>query len=420
MAVFFETIDKTRSPEESQQFPGNIKEELKILKAELATLQGEKDAEKRLDIQRKVKRLERLDAIMEWRWVDEKNKKDIEEILKWKNADNIKNSDILTLRKKGVDIANLTLVDESSPDKEIKSSEIKQWDRFTVNFGDNKSLRDRTGAGDILPANIRTITINGVVCERKNTPRPGYYDAKWKYRPIYDGYRIEIIARWEVTKDDEEANERQWKRERLEDMLLNEDVPLTNIQDDVELKKDIEDYKNRSERITKTFTRWVDTVRANSFRLPDSWWESIANSVGLPSDKISRVKVIMSAIGEHESNSNYQAMGQTLPSGSHKWTAAIGRYQIMPKNWVSWSEMYFWEQFQPTAENQDKVAFARMSEYYLKYSQRYGDDQESIFREIAWDWYGRGSAQIAWHPNTGWYQGSVLAIYRKLDSVQSA
>jgi len=65
MAVFFETIDKTRSPEESQQFPGNIKEELKILKAELATLQGEKDAEKRLDIQRKVKRLERLDAIME-------------------------------------------------------------------------------------------------------------------------------------------------------------------------------------------------------------------------------------------------------------------------------------------------------------------------------------------------------------------
>jgi len=38
-------------------------------------------------------------------------------------------------------------------------------------------------------------------------------------------------------------------------MLLNEDVPLTNIQDDVELKKDIEDYKNRSERITKTFTR---------------------------------------------------------------------------------------------------------------------------------------------------------------------
>ncbi|MFZ2256019.1 MAG: hypothetical protein WAW59_01570 [Patescibacteria group bacterium] len=58
-----------------------------------------------------------------------------------------------------------------------------------------------------------------------------------------------------TTEEDTKANERQWKRERLEDMILNEDKPLTNIQDDLDLKDGIEEYKNRSERITKSFTR---------------------------------------------------------------------------------------------------------------------------------------------------------------------
>ncbi|MFZ2256020.1 MAG: hypothetical protein WAW30_05525 [Patescibacteria group bacterium] len=49
---------------------------------------------------------------------------------------------------------------------------------FVVNFGSNTSLRDRTGAGDILPPNIKNITINGVPCERRNTPRPGYYNER--------------------------------------------------------------------------------------------------------------------------------------------------------------------------------------------------------------------------------------------------
>ena len=62
MAVFFQTIDKTRSPEGPKKSPGDVKEELRVLKAEL---EGEKDAKKRLELQRKVKRLERLDAIME-------------------------------------------------------------------------------------------------------------------------------------------------------------------------------------------------------------------------------------------------------------------------------------------------------------------------------------------------------------------
>ena len=84
----------------------------------------------------------------------------------------------MTLRKKGIDIASLTLVNSQNPDIEVKSNELKSGDTFTVNFGSNPSLRDRTGAGDILPPSVLTIKINGVECERKNTPRPGYYDMK--------------------------------------------------------------------------------------------------------------------------------------------------------------------------------------------------------------------------------------------------
>lgn len=69
-------------------------------------------------------------------------------------------------------------MNKENPDTAVKSNELKSGDSFTVNFGSNASLRDRTGAGDILPPTVKNIRINGVECERKNIPRPGYYDAK--------------------------------------------------------------------------------------------------------------------------------------------------------------------------------------------------------------------------------------------------
>ena len=419
MAVFFQNIDKVGSPRlEAEQSSSSIQEQLAKLRSELDHESINTNEHKR--IQREIKRLERLDSVMGWTGVDEKNKKDVAEILKWKNADTIKNSDILTLRQKWVDIASLSLIDNSNPEKEIKSSEIKVGDSFTINFGKNKSLRDRTGAGDILPLNIKTITINGIPCERNNTPRPWYYDRKWTYQPVYDGHKIIIESLGSISEEDEKANLRQWKRERMNDMLLNEDKPLTGIQDDVDLEKDIQNYKTRAEKISRNFIPWMDVVKATSFRLLDPEWSSIANSVGLSQEKVDKVKIIMSAIGQHESNSNYQARGPVLPSWSHIWTAAIWRYQIMSKNWVSWSEKFFGEELGVTPENQDKVAFAQMSEYYIKYERIHWNDKEAIFREVAWAWYGRWSPQIAWHPDTRWYQWSVLAIYRKLDWIQSA
>lgn len=59
----------------------------------------------------------------------------------------------------------------------------------------------------------------------------------------------------------------------------------------------------------------------------------------------------------------------------------------MPKNWVSWSNIHFGGELEPSPENQDKVAFAQMSRYYMKYVNQFGNNEEAIFREIAGDWY---------------------------------
>ncbi len=358
MTVYFQTIDKTRSPEVITKSPDDVKKELAALKLEL---EAEKDAKKRFELQRKVKRLERLDAIMEWKWVDEKNKNDVTEVLKWKNADNIKNSDILTLRKKWVDIANLTLIDEKNPDKEIKSSEIQEWNTFIVNFGGNTSLRDRTGAGDILPANVKKISINGVECERRNTPRPGYYDAKWKYQPIYDGYRIEIVARWEVTKDDEEANERQWKRERLEDTLENRWKPLTTVQDDVQLEKDVqEELKYR--------TRY----QSMNFDINDigSWDKWLLNFIGVAEWTWDNYNAIFADGWQNTIKFTEMNLTEILEyQRSYKiWkgSAAIGKYQFMDYTLKDMIKKY---DIDPntkfSAEFQDRLAFLKLNERWL-------------------------------------------------------
>ncbi len=391
----------------------SIKKQLADLKVQI---EWEKNAEIRKKLQRKLVRLERLDKVTDLK--DEQTYGDINKILKWKDSENIKNSDLLTLRKKWVDIANLTLINNKDPDSEIKSSEMKDGDSFTVNFGENSSLRERTGAGDILPANIRRVQINGVDCERRSIPRPWYYDTKWKYQAIYDGYLINIVSMWEKTREDDDANEKQWKRERLEDMVHNNDKPLTDIAEDTALAKDVQAYKERAVNMSRNFWKWFDTIKATSFRISDAEFLTLANNIGFPIQKINLLKKIMGAIGQHESTSNYGALGPMLPGWEHQWTAAIGRYQIMPKNWVTWSDAYFGDQYEATPENQDRLAFTQMGKYYLKYTATFWDNEESIFREIAASWYGRGSPQIAGHPDTWGYQWSVLAIFRRLNTQQ--
>jgi hypothetical protein len=75
-------------------------------------------------------------------------------------------------------LAKFLLVAEKDPSSSPQRENIKKDDTFIVNFGENKNLNAIIGAGDILPATVSQIKINGVEGERRYIPRPGYYDVK--------------------------------------------------------------------------------------------------------------------------------------------------------------------------------------------------------------------------------------------------
>lgn len=140
-------------------------------------LKGAPNKEKEL-IQRNITRLEQFIAVRRVTSCKPGGQDPRRVILGGKNPENYLASDLGLLGKYGVDIARLTLVQQSNPAEPANSSTMKRGDTFIVNFGGNKDLKEKTGAGDILPAQVTKVTINGVHCERRNEPRPGYYDEK--------------------------------------------------------------------------------------------------------------------------------------------------------------------------------------------------------------------------------------------------
>ncbi len=110
----------------------------------------------------------------------------------------------MTLKSKGIDIAPLTLVYKNKTDT-VSTEKMSENEEFVVNFGGNMSLAQKTGAGDIFPATVRQVEINGVKAERGNNPRPGYYDANGRYVPIYDGYQVKILKMGNATNEDSAA-----------------------------------------------------------------------------------------------------------------------------------------------------------------------------------------------------------------------
>lgn len=203
------------APDESKNtLTSSTQERLEALKKEIEATQ---DAERKKELIRLVARLERFDAIQSGTAVsDEKIRREVTEILTGKNTDTYLASDLLSLRKRGIDITALTLVDKA---KNIATgaADLTAGKVLTVNFGDNPHLARRIGAGDILPPTIRKVEINGVEAMRGNTPRPGYYDRNGKYQPIYDGDTITILEMGNASSEDEAAMEAQWRSAREDD-----------------------------------------------------------------------------------------------------------------------------------------------------------------------------------------------------------
>lgn len=413
------SIETPSSPRIDKLRVGLLSEKKNPTQEELASLKDEihreTNAKKKFELQKKLVRLERFDNLKEAKSVtDTRQKEAIEKTIAIKDFDSVRNSDLLTLKKRGIDIANLVLVNTSNPDKEVQSSDMKAGDSFIVNFWANKSLDRRTGAGDILPPNIRTVKINGIECERRNTPRPGYYNDSKKpsYQDIHDGDTIEILSRGDATTADNEANEKQWKKERVRDTIINHKKSLSTLNEDYELSVEVKNMEDVSE------FQWANAeLGTNGFALSNEDFKNIATrySLGAKTPDILR---LMTAIYGQESSWNYNAWGQTITNwkSKYKWERAIWRYQIMPSNWQAWWKELFQSTPEVTPENQDKIAFSKICEYY-KTGLSNNTNPESYVKFVAKKWYGPSESA---NPPSSVYQSQVLARYENISDSRFA
>ncbi|UFX82847.1 hypothetical protein [Candidatus Absconditicoccus praedator] len=128
----------------------------------------------------------------------------------------------------------------------------------------------------------------------------------------------------------------------------------------------------------------------------------------LDNEDFQKILRIMYVIGEQESSSNYDATGPEIEHNSeHHGDAAIGRYQIMPNNWLVWGQEYFGDsQLEYTETNQDKLAFIRIMNYY-KIHKNNGHNGDKLVEEIAKDWYGRGISPEGYPSSEGYANNLV-------------
>lgn len=134
---------------------------------------------------------------------------------------------MLFLRQKGVDISSVLLTKEGDPLARVDNSTLAAGDKLVVNFGENKSLHNSLGLGNILPAEVLKVRVNGIEGIRKNSPKPGYYsqnpNGKSLYLPVYNGDKVEILATGTLSVEDKalasEADRLRFRQERIRDMV---------------------------------------------------------------------------------------------------------------------------------------------------------------------------------------------------------
>lgn len=329
-----------------------------------------------------------FDDIKSWKNIeDEKIKKEIINILKEKNRENFSNSDLLTIREKWVDISSLVLIDQNNPQKIVSSKEIKEWDKFTVNFGKNESLKRKTGAWDILPPTVKTIKINGVEAQRYNNPRPGYYtiNSKWrrKYQPIYDWYDIEIINIWEAKEEDFKANKLRWKKTRIEETMSNWYKPLSDNEDDKEIseiankqkKSNIERFNSIDWEKLEKWDKWLlDFIAKAEWTDNPNGYNAIFGDANWT--KLNITKMTLSEVLKAQKN-----------HARDTWSSAFGRYQFMQYTLKEMINKYnispntvFDEKFQ------DRLAILKLKERWLDEFKAWAMSLEDFQLSLSKEW----------------------------------
>ena len=87
----------------------------------------------------------------------------------------------------------------------IDIKNLKEGDSIRIDFGKNAKANAKIGAGDLLGANVNVVKIidtNGNIrIGRRDIigGHIGYYDANGRYLPIFNGYRIRIPTKSEIS-----------------------------------------------------------------------------------------------------------------------------------------------------------------------------------------------------------------------------
>ena len=257
----------------------------------------------------------------------------VREILKWRSSfEAIRSIDLLSLKRQGIPLYEYLLFKKKwGP---AKKEDLQSNEEFLVNFWDNKYMRDSVGAGDILPAEVSDVEINGKRAQRKNIWwRPWYYAKEWSqwlYRPIYDGDTVKIIHIWpidtEQIKRNKEVEESFFKQKTMEDILEN--IRLWK-----DARKELGYLSDAEYKESLEYAEQIQKERADrALRMPKTKSESeFLKNYGEYLDSIcAQLKVpqeVMLAIFRKETNwFNIQATNKD--TGAH-W---IG--QIIPSTWA--------------------------------------------------------------------------------------
>lgn len=393
----------------------------------LTTLQNPSTPEKmRERLIMELRRITNFREIQSGNWVPEENKAAVAKILAGKDVKNYYASDLLSLKRRGVDIVPLLLADPYSPDRPITWAGLNQSQRLFVNFWSNPNLEGTIGAWDILPPDITVISVGGNIGIRREEPRPGYYGENWLVS-IRHGDTIQIVEKRSLSEFQmdkyREASHKRWALVRASDMIeYNNKNPLTDLPEDRSLFSDgasLSRKVNQPRNIGRS-TRDSLNIIKNWFTLKPNEFRSFALSRWLPAENTDDVLRVMTAIFQHESGWSYTIEWQELSEWTHKWTRAIWRYQIMPINWQNWSREIFSTVVPTTPENQDKIAFYQMMKNHLQHS-RINSSPDYYVREMALDWYWRGRVSATTNnnfnskaPSTKEYADRILYAYKKL------
>lgn len=237
---------------------------------------------------------------------------------KIQNPEKKKNASLVELR---------TLATKKEGREAMKNSflegEIKEGEILKVDFG-NQAAERGIGAGDLLPDNVREITVtnkDGVKMKGYRAPSPenpfprrvGYYTEGGRYVPIFSGDTIQIdnIATKEEMATIKEGTRKAFQRDESIPKELRESLkgrPLEEIENAVHENylEEIEEQEKAMEEIRKKYgvQETGDFVK-DFINIAKAIAKDIEEKFGIPWEVTVAQTALETGMGKHAPNNNF-------------------------------------------------------------------------------------------------------------------